>query len=291
VRHGTLQKLLSDQLKELWQAVELKQLTVEEFYSRQAHLLTEYRHTWERALLLGQGKDLRQSLVAELALFLGRPDVDETRMRCQAGAAAVGAEWREKVDPNDRQSIERFYEHSEAYLYDLMWWHTLSEDNSPLAYVQALHFARQHGRRRYLDFGSGVGSGGLLFGRHGFVVTLADISSTLLRFSQWRFATRNLPARFIDLKSCKLPSRAFDVVTAMDVFEHLCDPVAAVEELWQALTPGGFLIGRFHGESDECRPQHIVQDFGPTLQRMQALGSVEVWRDEWLWGQQVFQKT
>ena len=286
-----MQKLLSDQLKELWQAVELKHLTVDEFYSQQEQLLAEYRHTWEHALLLEEGKDLRQSLVAELGLFLGCPDVDKIRARCRAGAAAVAAEWQEKVDPNDRQSIERFYDHSKAYLYDLMWWHTLSEDNSPLAYVKALHFSRQRGCRRYLDFGSGVGSGGLLFGRHGFAVTLADISSTLLGFSQWRFATRNLPARFIDLKSCRLPSRAFDVITAMDVFEHLYDPVAAVEELWNALKPGGFLIGRFHGEIDEQRPQHIMHDFGPTFQRLQALGGIEVWRDEWLWGHQVFQKT
>jgi hypothetical protein len=28
-------------------------------------------------------------------------------------------------------------------LYELMWWHTLNEDASPLAYVTALRFAQQ----------------------------------------------------------------------------------------------------------------------------------------------------
>ena len=77
----------------------------------------------------------------------------------------------------------------------------------------------------------------------------------------------------------------------MDVFEHLVDPVKTVNELSEALRPGGFLFGRFHAEIDEDRPQHIVQDFGPVFARLSDLGFVQVWQDEWLWGHQVFQKT
>ena len=68
---------------------------------------------------------------------------------------------------------------SQATMYELMWWHTLVDDNSPLAYVTALQFGPA-ARVSYLpvDFGAGVGSGGILFARHGFAVTLADISST-----------------------------------------------------------------------------------------------------------------
>ena len=176
-------------------------------------------------------------------------------------------------------------------LHELTWWHTLGEDISPLAYVLALRFAQQHGCQSYLDFGAGVGSGGLLFARHGFQATLADISSSLLGFSAWRLGMRRLPARYIDLKHSLLPSQGFDVITAMDVFEHLSDPVEVVEKLWTALKPGGFLYARISAESDEDRPQHIVQDFEPTFERMRVLGLVEVWRDEWLWGHQVFQKS
>jgi 2-polyprenyl-3-methyl-5-hydroxy-6-metoxy-1,4-benzoquinol methylase len=136
-----------------------------------------------------------------------------------------------------------------------------------------------------------VGSGGLLFASHGFQATLADISSSLLGFSAWRLGIRKLPAQYIDLKHSLLPSQGFDVITAMDVFEHLSDPVEAVEKLWNALNPGGFLYARISAETDEDRPQHIVQDFEPTFDRMRALGFVEVWRDEWLWGHQVFQKS
>jgi hypothetical protein len=41
------------------------------------------------------------------------------------------------------------------------------------------------------------------------------------------------------------------MITAMDVFEHLPDPVKAVDHLAIALRRGGFLFGRFAAEPDE----------------------------------------
>jgi 2-polyprenyl-3-methyl-5-hydroxy-6-metoxy-1,4-benzoquinol methylase len=175
-------------------------------------------------------------------------------------------------------------------LHELIWWHTLGEDISPLAYVLALRFAQQRECRHYLDFGSGAGSGAILFARHGFQVTLADIGPRLLDFSQWRLALRGLQAQYINLNTSRLPSQGFDFVSAMDVFEHLIDPPGAVERLWAALKPGGLLFARIAAEPDENRPQHIVQDFEPTFKRLQSLGFIEAWRDERIWGHQVFQK-
>ena len=76
----------------------------------------------------------------------------------------------------------------------------------------------------------------------------------------------------------------------MDVFEHLVDPVSTVEQLSGALKPGGLLFARLAAEPDVDRPQHIVQDFEPTFERLRSLGFTEVWRDAWLWGHRVFQK-
>ena len=286
-----MEKLLPDQLKALWQAVDQKQLTTEEFTREQERLLGEYRQTWAQALLRQGHLDLQASLLAELSVYMHCDDLAEIQRRCEQAVATLKGEWHAQVRPEDLRSIERFYDQSQTTIYELMWWHTLGEDVSPLAYVTALHFARRHGCRHYLDFGSGVGAGGLLFGQHGFDVTLADISSTLLRFSQWRLEQRAFPSAYIDLKTQGFPSQAYDFITAMDVFEHLVEPVATVEQLSHALRPGGFLYARIAAEVDEDRPQHIVQDFGPTFDRMRELGFVQVWQDEWLWGHQVFQKT
>src|SRR5262245_40023685 len=53
----------------------------------------------------------------------------------------------------------------ESYVCDLMWWHTLQDDDSLLGYATALDFARRNRCGKYLDFGSGVGSGQILLKR------------------------------------------------------------------------------------------------------------------------------
>ena len=125
----------------------------------------------------------------------------------------------------DAQHVEKYYDTAGDCIEELMWWHKLADDNSPLAYVAALEFASSANCKTYLDFGSGVGSGALLFRSHGFDVTLADISGEMLAFCKYRFAARGCVASFIDLKQSALPSAAFDFITAMDVFEHIVDPV------------------------------------------------------------------
>jgi mycofactocin glycosyltransferase len=285
-----MDKLLPDRLKELWQAVERKQLTSEQFAQEQERCLAEYRTLWEEALLFNDCRDLQESLCSELARYSGCEDLSEIRRRCACALSDVKHEWCGGVDRADQDSVEKFYNESEAMIYELMWWHTLCEDTSPLAYVAALHFAKLRGCKSYLDFGAGVGSGGILCARHGLEVTLADISTPMLDFSRWRFEQRGLPAHFVDLKTDSLPPCTYDMVAAMDVFEHLVEPAQTVETIRCSLQAGGFLFGRFHSEVDADRPHHIVQDFAPTLDRLRALGFVEVWRDEWLWGHQVFQK-
>jgi 2-polyprenyl-3-methyl-5-hydroxy-6-metoxy-1,4-benzoquinol methylase len=280
--------LLPDRLKILWNSVERHERTADDAAREQERLLAEHRSVWARALALEPGQTLDQQTFAELAAYFPNLDRPELEARCAEATSRLKADWPE--DPS-RQAIEQFYDRNEGHIFDLMWWHTLRDDMSPLAYVNALDLARTREGRGYLDFGSGVGSGAILFARHGFAVSLADISSSLLDFARSRLARRGIPASFIDLKGSILPDNAFDMITAMDVFEHLTDPVAAVDRLAAALKPGGYIFGRFAAEPDEERPQHIVFDFGPTLARFEELGFVEAWRDVWLWGHVAFQKT
>ena len=119
---------------------------------------------------------------------------------------------------------------------------------------------------------------------------LADVGIELLAYTRWRLAQRGLGATLVDAKTDALPTASVDFVTALDVLEHLVDPAAAIERIDAALRPGGFVFGRFHGEDDAQRPQHIVSDFTPTFERLRALGYTEAWRDDWLWGHQVFRK-
>jgi 2-polyprenyl-3-methyl-5-hydroxy-6-metoxy-1,4-benzoquinol methylase len=284
------EELLPEQLDALWRRVENAELSHEEFDETYTRLLARYRDMWEQALLLDGHTSLKESLLAEVGMYLGLESLIEAERRCREAAKAVQSQWRERVVDGSRASIEAFYDESMSYIYDLMWWHNLQDDDDPLAYVLALRFANRQGWHRCLDFGAGVGSGSILFARHGMEITNADISSALLAFNRWRFELRHLPVAVIDTKVSGLPPESFQMVTAMDTLEHLADPVETVERLWECLEPGGVLYGRFNTKPNDNRPQHIVRDFGPTLERMKALGFVEVWRDEWLWGHQAFQK-
>jgi SAM-dependent methyltransferase len=285
-----MEKLLPEQLKKLWGAVDGQRYTEEQYEAEKESLLDRYRQEWSEALLMDGHNNLKESLVAELCSYLGTKDLAEGERRCAAASDELEKEWAETVIPGSTQSIEALYNDSKTILYELMWWHTLLEDDAPLAYVIAVDLARKLECRSYLDFGAGVGSGGLLFARQGFHVTLADISSRLLVFSRWRFDQRGLPVRIVDLKEQDLRRHSFDFVTAMDVFEHLVDPVGTVDMLADALRPGGVIFGRFDVDEDDDRGQHIVHDFEPCFARMRELGFVRIWEDDWLWGHLAFQK-
>lgn len=285
-----MEQLLPDRLKALWQLVDRGVMTAEALRAEQAQRLDDCRAVWAEALRLEGHHDLQESLLTELGDYVGCHDLDQVERRCRDAVAALKREWDEGVNRGSRASIERFYDQTQATLYELMWWHTLIDDASPLAYVLALEYAGRHGCRRYLDFGSGVGSGAILFSRHGLDVAVADISTPLRDFCRWRLARRRLKATEFDVKTTSVPRERFDMITAMDVFEHLVDPVETAHQLWDALRPGGFLFARFGCEPDEDHPMHIVEDVEPTLARLRELGGIEVWRDEWLWGHQVFQK-
>ena len=285
-----MQKLLPDRLKNLWKDVEAKKATTEEFEVQQEKWFQEYRAIWKKAMLLDGQTELGNSLLVELGQHVGCSDLVEVRRRCAEASKGVASEWDEIVNPGDRDSVERFYNQSVAEIYGLLWWHALEDDHSPLAYVAALEFAKDHGCKSYLDFGSGVGSGAVLFARHGFSVACADISTPLLDFCRFRQSIRGINGQFFDLKTTGLPRESYDMITAMDVFEHLFDPVTAITQLWEALKPGGFIYGRFHAEEGDERAGHIVSTFAPTFERMRELKLVEVWRDEWVWGHVVLQK-
>jgi SAM-dependent methyltransferase len=281
--------LLPDRLRALWADADAGKIDRAAAAATQERWLDELRAEWRAALLTDGETDLRKSLIREVAAY-ENADPSSVERAFDGALDALRVEWERHVKRVDRESVERYYDESRGVIYELMDWHSVRDDTSPLAYVLALHVARERNVRSCLDFGSGVGSGALLFGRAGIDVALADISSAMLDFCRWRLGQRGREARFIDLKRERLPEASFDMILAMDVFEHLVDPIDAVDTLHAALRPGGLLYARIHAEEDADRPQHIARDFAPTFARMGELGLVEVWSDGWLWGHQLFER-
>lgn len=280
---------LPDRVRALWHEADAGHCSRLSAQTEQERLLRVYQQTWAHALLLNNETDLLTSLLQEVASYYDIADLAEVERRCKTAVEDMRDEWHKRIDPQQRASIESFY-NSATYIYDLMGWHSLRDDNGPLAYVLGLEIAQERGVKQCLDFGSGVGSGALLFDRAGIAMSLADISTTMLDFARWRFAQRHRPAQFYHLHQTELPHAHFDMILAMDVFEHLTDPVTTVDNLHRALRPGGLLFARIQVEDAGEHPQHIVRDFEPTFARMREIGLIETWRDSWLWGHQLFEK-
>jgi len=124
-------------------------------------------------------------------------------------------------------------------------WHELNDGDNALFQVAALECALADGAVITLGFGIGIGSLGLLFARHRIETTLADVNPRLNDYARWRFDRRGLLVDIVDLRHQALPETRFELISGIDVFEHLPEPAATVTSLAQALRPGGTILVHF----------------------------------------------
>jgi 2-polyprenyl-3-methyl-5-hydroxy-6-metoxy-1,4-benzoquinol methylase len=224
---------------------------------------------WREALLLSGEVDLVESGARELAEYFG-VSREEAMRDCRAALGDSKREWESAPRRTSRQIVD-FYRRTRSYLFEHVWWHATDvEGNS--ANVEILNYAVRRGARAYLDFGSGVASNAILFARRGFEVALADVSETMLDFARWRMERRGLPAEFINLNHQRLPRDRFDLVTAVDVCEHLTDPQAEFGRIAESLKIGGAFVFNHRAGEDAERPMHILTSAAPILRSIRRNG-------------------
>ena len=212
---------------------------------------------WREAFLLPGYADPEESAVTELADTYGIP-VDETMARCRSATADSKAHW--EAAPRDTPAeIAGFYDTCHAYAFEHMYWHATFTGGESLVNAAAVELGLRRGARRALDFGGGVGTNALMFARAGFETWHADLSGPLMDFTRGRFERRGLPPpRFVDLRSETLPEARFDLVTVVDVLEHVPDPLEIMSRIARSLAPGGRIVVAMGFGQDPDRPMHIV---------------------------------
>lgn len=107
---------------------------------------------------------------------------------------------------------------------------------------EVARFVRLSGAR-VLDVGCQAGALPVALAERGADVTGVDVDAALLEGAQLRAQGHGVRAEFVVARAESLPfgDAAFDVVTFVDVIEHVDDARASVAEIARVLRPGGTL--------------------------------------------------
>jgi 2-polyprenyl-3-methyl-5-hydroxy-6-metoxy-1,4-benzoquinol methylase len=251
------------------------------------------RRRWIESLA-PETHDLRAELVRQAAEYFQLSE-DEVARLATGAVARFADEWRARaVNPKDPESVVRFYNETKTDIFELLEWHATNDIHARSVVCADLALRLAPGNR-VLDYGSGIGSDAIVFARHGFNVTLADVSEPKLAFAAWRGRRHGFEFNAIDLKR-EMPERAaFDAVVCFDVLEHIPEPVTAVRVIRDALRPGGLLFLHAPFGEDPARPMHVAHADTVTPW-MRTLGFHYRWDLEsafprGLWAPRVFQRT
>jgi SAM-dependent methyltransferase len=118
------------------------------------------------------------------------------------------------------------YRTSQMYLYNLTAF-AMSRTKEP--YLDDLTDLVPPGSR-VLDYGSGIGSDGLLLLEAGYDVGFADFANPSSEYLRWRLRKRGYEAPLYDLDAAP-PEPGWDAAYSFDVIEHVEDPFAFLAEL------------------------------------------------------------
>jgi 2-polyprenyl-3-methyl-5-hydroxy-6-metoxy-1,4-benzoquinol methylase len=171
---------------------------------------------------------------------------DEVRRRLQREYTSIGTNVREamraaKISPYVwSEGLERFYEQTDAFLYETVVWN-LTHAKCDMRRFIGDFLSRDDEAKRILTFGDGLGFDTYYLSSAGHEVTYFEVSNPCSEFAKAIFADGDLaietPSDAMDFKG-----RQFDVITCLDVLEHVPDPCSLVRWLHDLLRPNGYLV-------------------------------------------------
>ena len=138
------------------------------------------------------------------------------------------------------EGMARFYEETDAFLYELSLWNR----NPAKGAMRASVAAQLPGVGRPLDIltiGDGLGFDSAFLASLGHHVTYSEVSGYAERFARHVFAEAGVDVRVLAGVG-EIPADAFDAVVCLDVLEHVPDPPELVRTLVGYLRPAGRLI-------------------------------------------------
>lgn len=216
---------------------------------------------YDRILKEQVREDSPMDLAASLARFTGRP-LGEVRFALRAEAASPGWHVKEawnRAGPVGDDAVERFYQETDAYLFDLA---AVCLDPERRRWRRAIanHMASRLPRgATVLDYGAGIGNELAFLGRQGWKGMAWDLPGKTRSFLRFRMDSVG-----IDFQEVEDPSSALEVADAvicLEVLEHVTDPPQIVANLARALRPGGTVyVTESFGLVDARFPSHLPKN-------------------------------
>lgn len=184
---------------------------------------------------------------------------------------------RSAADQLDRERIRAFYDHGFGLIFELLrgiGTPTEMGEGDHRGNVVHIGMTSQAGHGPILDYGGGIGQQALFLARKGWKVAYADCGETAA-FARWRFEQEDLLAgpklrmwttgTVHALRSPEFALRPLEEIgsipwgalCALDVVEHIPDPVALLRKFDSSLAPDGILFLTRHSFREY--PAHLPE--------------------------------
>ena len=195
---------------------------------------------------------LGEGLISDMAEYLHLKPEELVAALEDHPELKVRDEWG-KCNPVTPDEVADFYKHCPAYLLDLTMWNASPTFRSITEQMPSVK------DKVVLDFGGGLGSLACwMVTRKAKRVDYLDIPDGCLEnFAKWR-ATKQKVSAALQFLPCLDGRGQYDLIVAIDVFEHLPDIHEKVDALARALRVGGEMF--CHCEWDNHNgvyPQHF----------------------------------
>ena len=139
--------------------------------------------------------------------------------------------------PTNEEEIENLYKEYKS-LDIVGYLRTLMYTSVNRRHVELFQLLKNTKDKVCLDFGSGVGTHGIVLAENNNSVHILDVPGPLLEFAKKRFKNRNYKFTAYSNKS-ELPKNTFDVVVCSDVLEHVYDPIKELERIYESMKING----------------------------------------------------
>lgn len=188
-----------------------------------------------------------ERIMAELIAVATGESIDRVLERLRIEYARPGATVRHAlrergVTPHEWSAeLERFYEESDAFLYELAIWNHNRLKGRMRRWIADTLARASTEALSILSIGDGLGFDSLSFAERGHAVTYLEVPGCTERFARAMF--RRVGANImIETDPAALAESSFDVVVALDVLEHVPDPPVFLSQLLRPLRLGGLFI-------------------------------------------------